>query len=247
MAKLSAVIITKNEEKNIRDCLESVKWSNEIVILDSGSIDNTVRICREYGCKVIESEWFGFGPTKQLAVNSASHEWILSLDADERVSPQLQSSIKEIISNKESLEGYRVNRDSYYLGKLIRFSGWQNDRPLRLFKKERGRFNDSTVHESVLLDGRTGQIKASLLHYSYPDLETHLDKINRYTMLGAQKLFEQNRKASLPGALVRGIFKFLKMYIIKAGFLDGLYGLVLAIISSFGVSLKYFKLWKLNR
>ena len=247
MEKLSVVIITINEEKNIGDCLESVKWVDEIVIVDSGSVDKTVKICEAKGCKVIESEWLGFGTTKQLAVNSANNDWILSLDADERSTDVLNTVIKKILSKDNKANGYRINRDSYYLGKLIRHSGWQNDRPLRLFNRKYGRFNDKIVHESVQIDGEIGYIRESLLHLSYPNMEIHIDKINRYSSLGAQKLFKKNCKVTLPGAVFRGVFKFIKMYIFKFGFLDGLNGLMLALISSFGVSLKYFKLWKFNQ
>lgn len=247
MQKLSTVIITKNEEHNIRDCLESIQWSDEIIVVDSGSTDDTVNICREMGCKVIESKWLGFGPTKQLAVDSAENDWILSMDADERISEALAKTIKRILSDQIPACGYRINRDSYYLGKLIRFSGWQKDRPLRFFNKKYGRFNDKIVHESVKIEGEIGFIKETILHFPYPDVNTHIDKINRYSSLGAQKLYEKNSTVCLAGIIFRGLFKFIKMYFLRFGFLDGLHGLVLAIISSFGVSLKYLKLWQLNR
>ena len=243
---LSVVIITKNEEKNIQACLDSVKWVDEIVVVDSGSMDNTVKICTENDCKIIESEWLGFGLTKQLAVDSASNNWILSLDADERVSEELKLTIKEILSSDDLAQGYRMNRNSFYLGKLIRYSGWQHDHPLRLFNRKHGRFNEKIVHESVQINGEIKFIKEAILHFPYPDLNTHIDKINCYSSLGAQKLYEQNRHVSLLGAIIRGILKFKKMYFLKLGVLDGLNGFILAIISAFGVSLKYFKLWRLN-
>jgi len=230
--KLSVTIITKNEAENIGSCIESV---------------DTVNICRELGCRVVKTEWLGFGLTKQFAVDSAKHDWILSLDADERVSPELRSAIQRILSNDTSIQGYKINRNSYYLNKLIHYSGWQNDRPLRLFDRRYGKFNDRIVHESVKTDGKTGMIREPILHYPYPDLNTHINKINRYSSLGAQKALELGQTASVPGAVLRGTFKFLKMYIFKLGYLDGVNGLLLALISSFGVSLKYFKLWKLNR
>lgn len=239
--KLSVVIITKNEEANIQACLESVQWADEIVVRDSGSTDRTVALCKEFGCKVIEGQWEGFGLSKRLAVEAASHSWILSLDADERVTELLALKIQQILENPE-YSGYRIQRHSYYLGHRIRFSGWQFDRPLRLFDKRCGNFNEKPVHESVQIQGPVGSIKESILHYPYPDLSSHIAKMSRYAFL-ARGVVPKHRCRFWGCVFFHGLHKFLKMYCFQLGVLDGWPGLVLAVNSAFGVYLKYLNQW----
>lgn len=245
---LSVTIITKNEEHNIERCLKSVQWADEIVIVDSGSTDQTLSICKTHDCKIIQTEWLGFGRTKQLAVSNASNEWVLSIDADEEVTPTLQQKIQQILSTPNA-DGFHIKRDSYYLQKKIQHSGWQSDYPLRLFNKSKGQFNDAPVHETVVMnDGSTTTtIEAPLLHYPYPSIACHINKINLYTSLGAEKLHQQEKHTSLLYAFASGWVKFTKMYLLKKGFLDGREGLVLALLSGFSSSLKYLKLWSLRR
>lgn len=245
---ISVVIITKNEELNIERCLRSVQWASETVIVDSGSTDHTLDICKKYNCNIIQTEWLGFGKTKQLAVQSASNEWVLSIDADEEVTPELQSKIIELVQSPTT-NGYTIKRNSFYLERMIRYSGWQNDYPLRLFNKKMGQFNDAPVHESVVMNnGSTiNAIDTPLIHYPYPTIACHLNKINLYTSLGAEQLHQQQKRVSLPYAFISGGVKFLKTYFIKGGFLDGKEGLVLATLSGFSSTLKYLKLWSLGR
>ncbi len=247
MNKLSAVLIVKNEAHQIERCLSALQWVDELVVVDTGSDDDTVNVCKRYNCRLIETEWLGFGKTKKRAVGEASHDWILSLDADEVVTPALKDKIEEILASPEKEKGYRIRRQSFYLGKHIRFSGWNRDYPLRLFDRRSGNFNDKAVHESVHVEGKTGVIEEPLWHYPYPDLETHIRKINRYTTLGAQMLREKHKSVSVFSALVRAKLKFLKMYVLQAGFLDGKVGLILALNSAYSVYLKYLKLWQLNK
>jgi len=246
---ISASIITKNEEPNIERCLKSISWADEIVIVDSGSTDNTIDICNKFHCKIIETDWLGFGKTKQLGVNSCSHPWILSIDADEEVTPQLKDAIllkTQTITSKTV--AYKIKRESYYLNKKIHYSGWNNDYPLRLFMKNSGQFNDAAVHESVIiLNGTISTITAPLLHYPYPTIHKHLEKINQYSSLGAESHLHKNKHSSLLYALLSGTVKFLKMYIVKRGFLDGKEGAILAILSGFGSFTKYAKLWSLKK
>ena len=148
---LSVSIITKNEEDNIERCLDSVKWANEIIIVDSGSTDHTLEICKSYNCKIIETEWLGFGLTKQIGVNAATNNWILSIDADEEVTSELKNKILELVQST-TFHAFNIKRVSYYLKKRIQYSGWQTDRPLRLFNKQYGNFNDASVHESVVIN-----------------------------------------------------------------------------------------------
>jgi glycosyltransferase involved in cell wall biosynthesis len=246
MSKVSVTIVVLNEEKNIERCLGSVDWADEILVVDTGSTDGTVNICKAHGCRLVETEWLGFGPTKALAVDSASHEWILSVDADEEVSPELRSSIREVLGDPE-FAGYRIRRTSFYLNTRIRHSGWNRDYPLRLFSRAYGNFNRKLVHESVQLNGGTGQIEDPLIHYTYPTVESHIRKLNRYAELGAQELFDAGKTSSVTSAVMRGLAKFIKMYFVRMGFLDGKVGLVLAENSAFGVYLKYLKLWEKQR
>jgi glycosyltransferase involved in cell wall biosynthesis len=242
---LSAVIITKNEEHNIGRCLKSLGWADEIVVVDSGSTDRTMDVARGYGARVIKTPWLGFGKTKQLAVDAASHDWVFSIDADEEVPVLLALEIMVILEIPQKL-GYRIARSSHYLGRPVRFSGWQNDAPLRLFNRKHGRFNEKILHESVEMDSKSGKISTHLLHYTYPTISSHLEKIGSYSGLGAQLLVEKGKKTNPVFAGLRGLGKFIKMYLLKLGFLDGKEGFILAVVSAFGVTLKYLQLWELN-
>ena len=245
--KISVTIITLNEESNIKRCLESVSWADDIVIVDSGSTDKTVEICRQFDCRILDTAWMGFGRTKQFAVEQAAHDWIFSIDSDEVITPELQAEIKTLLEEEPPFHGYRVPRRSTYLNKIILHGGWQRDRPLRLFNRQYAAFNKKEVHESVAVDGDVDSLQNYLLHYPYPDITTHLSKMNTYTELGAEELFEKGRTCSLFEARMRGLIKFFKMYFLQGGFLDGAPGYVLAKNSAFGVYLKYVKLWQKNR
>lgn len=244
MGKLSATIITKNEEQNIERCLKSVNWADEIVVVDSGSTDSTVEICRKYNCKIIEANWLGFGLTKKLAVNSACCDWILSIDADEEVTPELKNKILSIFLTKPDYSGYRIKRKSFYLGKQIKHCGWNRDYPLRLFNRKFGNFNEKLVHESVNVEGKTKKIEEQLLHFTYPTIQTHIQKMNHYTDLIAEEKVNKNKKSGISLAVIRGLLQFLKTYLFQLGLLDGKQGLILAINSAFYTYLKYIKLWE---
>ncbi len=243
---LSATIITKDEEANIERCLVSLGWVSEVVVADSGSTDRTLDICRRHGCRILETEWRGYGPTKQRAADEASNDWILSVDADEEVTRELQDAVVSVLRNP-TYDSYRIRRRSFYLGALVRHCGWNRDYPIRLFHRGRCRWNDEPVHESLLVSGRIGTISAPLLHYTYPTVSSHVQRMNLYAELGAGRLHARGRRSSIPGALVRGGAKFLKMYVAQAGFLDGKVGFLLACNSAFGVYLKYLKLWEKTR
>jgi glycosyltransferase involved in cell wall biosynthesis len=238
--KISATIITKNEEANIERCLNSIDWVDEIVVVDSFSTDRTIEICEEHKCKIIQTEWKGFGRTKKYAVDASSNDWIFSIDADEEVTIELKNKILGILENPQ-FEGYNIKRTSYYLGSEIKYCGWDRDFPLRLFNKESGNFNDKEVHEFVIIKGRTALINEPLLHYTYPTISSHVAKMNRYTDLSLIKL---NKRYSIFSALFFGINKFLKMYFLQKGFLDGKVGMLLSINSAYGIFLKYIKTWQ---
>lgn len=238
--KISATIITFNEQANIERCLKSILWVDEIVIVDSYSTDNTIEICKKYNCKIIQTEWQGFGKTKKFAVDSASHDWILSIDADEEVTEQLKIKILDLLVAPDYY-GFKIKRRSHYLGKEIKHCGWDRDYPLRLFNRQFANFNDKEVHESVILNGKKGRIHEPFLHYTYPTISSHINKINRYSELAA---LNGENKYSLLTSLFFGVNKFLKMYLLQKGFLDGKYGFLLCVNSAFGVYLKYIKAWE---
>jgi glycosyltransferase involved in cell wall biosynthesis len=247
MGKISVVIITKNEEKNIRRCLKSIQWADEIVIVDSGSTDRTLDICQRYNCKIISTQWLGFGKTKQLAINSAKYDWVLSIDADEEISTELGNKIKEIFLREPTYNGYKVKRISYYLDKQIKHSGWGKEYKLRLFNRNYGNFNEKPVHETVILKGETGIIKEPILHYPYPTIKVHLEKMSLYAQIFAEEEFKKGKRSSIAIAVSRGVSKFIKMYLLQFGFLDGKMGFLLALNSAYGVYLKYIYLWKKSR
>lgn len=243
MEKLSVTIITKNEEKNIERCLKSVQWADEIVVVDTDSTDNTVKICKSYHCKVLQTEWKGFGSTKKYAVDGASNDWIFSIDADEEVTDSLRKKILEILK-VPSNKAYKIKRNSFYLGKQIKYAGWDKDYPLRLFNRKFGNFNDKLVHESVEIDEKPAAINEPILHYTYPTLKSHYKKLIRYGELDARKKIEKKGSSSISKALLAGIIKFVKMYIFQKGFMDSKIGLVLCLNSAIGVYIKYMFLWE---
>ncbi len=246
-SKVSVAIITKNEEHNIRYCLESVRWADEVVVVDSGSTDATTDICREFGCRVFETSWLGFAKTKQFAVNQCTNEWVFVLDADEVVSERLQAAIPAII-NHSGYNGFRIKRESFYLGKAIKYSGWNRDFTLRLFRKDKGRFNNKLVHESVFIhEGMIGEVRHPILHYTYPRVEVHIEKMVRYAKLGAEQRYADGKRSNFVRPMISGMFKFFKMFVLKAGMLDGKEGLILALNASFGEYLKYIFLWEKSR
>ncbi|MCK4385804.1 MAG: glycosyltransferase family 2 protein [candidate division Zixibacteria bacterium] len=245
MPKISAIVITYNEEKNIGRCLSSIAWVDEIVVVDSESTDDTKKIASEFTPRVFDIKWEGFGKAKDFAKDKASHPWILSVDADEVVTEDLKEEIQNITKSEDSLDGYYISRKSNFLGKWIKHA-WSPDYVLRLFKKDMGKFDDSIVHEKVEVEGEKGYLKNVLLHYTDPDFDHYLEKLNRYTSLGAKQLFGKGKRAKLFDVIFRPLAVFFKMYLVKRGFLDGLPGFILAVSSAFHVFSKYVKLWHLT-
>lgn len=247
MIKLSVVIITLNEEKNIARCLDSVKWADEIIIVDSGSTDKTKEICSEYNCKFIQTNWLGFGSTKRFAVNKASNDWILSIDADEQITTQLREEIIDLLKSEPPIKAYRIKRNSFYLGKMIRFSGWNRDYTLRLFNKNYANFNEKPVHEFVETKEDICLLRHYIFHYTYPDINSHYFKMKKYGDINAEYLLTKGKRSTLGSAVIRGWLKFVKMYILQLGFLDGTNGFLLAYNSAWGIYYKYLRLWEMNK
>jgi len=245
---ISAVVITLDEERNIRRCLESLIWAGEIVVVDSGSTDATVEIAREYTDRVLTHPFEDYVSQKNFALNQAAREWVLSVDADEVVTPELLARIREVwLRERERYDGFTVNRLSRFSGRWIRHCGWYPDRKLRLFRRSRGRWEGADLHEKVRLDGPVMDLNADLLHYTYENLSENIGKIQSYSTIFARAQHDRGRRASLWDLLARPPAKFLKSYLLKGGFLDGRHGLILSITATFYVFLKYAKLWELQK
>jgi len=244
MNKLSLVVVTLNEEANIVNCLRSVPFADEIVVLDSHSTDRTIELARTFTDKVYETDFEGYGKLKRDAVELTSGDWILSLDADERVSPELAEEIIRALRAEEGCEGYLIPRRTRFLGHWMSHGGWYPDHVLRLFRKSSGEFTDSLVHEKVRVRGKVGKLRSDLFHYSDPDFKHYLRKLDRFTSLSAQALYLAGRGTGLADLTLRPMVMFFKMYFLKRGFLDGVHGLILALMSSVHVLVKYVKLWE---
>lgn len=227
--KLSIIIITKNEQDLIRDCLQSISWADEIIVVDSGSDDNTLDICREYTQHIlINKQWQGFGYQKNLALQQATGDWVFSIDADERVTPELKQQIQQTIKSGRHI-AYEIPRLTYFLGKEMRHGGWWPDYVLRLFIRENAKFSQDIVHERVLIEGDVGQLNSPLIHHSYTSLEQVLVKNDQYSTAAAIKAHAQGKQSSLGKALVRSNWTFVRAYILRAGFLDGKEGFIAAL------------------
>jgi glycosyltransferase involved in cell wall biosynthesis len=245
--KISVIIITKSEERNISDCLRSVEWADEIVVVDANSSDRTVELARKFTDKIFVNEWLGYAAAKNFALEQCNNPWVLWLDADERVTPELAKEIQTTIGLTDSpYRGFEVARRAYYLGKWIRHCGWYPGYVVRLFRNENARFSDSRVHESLQLSGTIGRLKNDLLHFTDENLFHYFSKFNRYTTLAAEDVVEARKKFTLRDLLIRPPFLFLKMYVLRLGVLDGMHGLVLSLLSAAYVFVKYAKLWELS-
>jgi glycosyltransferase involved in cell wall biosynthesis len=240
--RLSVILIAKDEEKNIRACLESVTWADEIVLVDSGSTDATVEIAKTYASKVVVRDWPGYGPQKNRALDLARGEWVLSLDADERVTQELHAEIVNLLASNPREAAFAMPRRSSYCGRFMRHGGWWPDYVVRLFRRDLGRFSDDVLHERVIVDGAVGRLKSPLIHYSYADLEEVLDKVNSYSTTGARMLQERGRRASLLSAVGHGAWTFVRTYVLRLGFLDGREGFMLAVSNAEVSYYRYLKL-----
>jgi glycosyltransferase involved in cell wall biosynthesis len=263
--RLSVILITKNEAHNIEACLKSVAFADEWIVVDSGSRDGTRELAMSLGAQVVNTEdWPGFGPQKNRALAMASGIWVLSIDADERVSDALASQIRAVIATAPATElqgvpaarlpaptsqpaGYELSRLSSFCGQWMRHGDWYPDRVLRLFRRGTGRFTDDQVHERVLIDGTVGRLGGELLHDTMPDLDDALDKLNRYTSGRARDRLRAGRRGGLLLALTHGLWAFTRSYLLKRGFLDGRLGFVLALYIAEGTYYRYLKMDLLSR
>lgn len=247
--KLSVTVITYNEEAKIHDALASVKWADEIVVVDSYSTDRTVEVCKGFTDKVYFKEFIGFGGLKNLATDMASHDWVLNLDSDERVTDELRREIEAVLSGDPDADGYAIPRKNYFLGRWVRHCGWYPDyRSMQLFHRKRGRFTDDLVHERFVLNpgGRKAYLKGHIIQHPFLDLKQFVGKNIRYAGLRAEELLRQGRTFRFYQLLTHPAFMFLKMYVLRAGFLDGAVGLIIATAYTYFTFVKYACLWELT-
>jgi glycosyltransferase involved in cell wall biosynthesis len=240
--RLSAIIITRNEAANIGDCLDSLAFCDERIVVDAASSDGTLLIAKEKGARVATHSWRGFGPQKNYALSLAQGDWVLSIDADERVTPALGEEIRKAIESNGA-DGYEIARQSSFCGRMMRHSGWFPDRVLRLFRRDKARFTDDLVHERVVCDGTVARLKQPLMHYPVARLEDAIRRIDQYSTLGAEKLVASDRKVSFLSGVTHGVGTFLRVYVLKLGFLDGAAGFMLAVANAEGAYYRYMKAW----
>lgn len=241
--RISAIIITKNAGRTLRRCLESVSWADETIVLDSNSSDDTVTICRDLGIALHQSsDWPGFGPQKNRALDLAAGEWVLSLDADEWVTPDLRAEIERLLEAPAGKAAFALPRRSSFCGRYMRHSGWWPDYVVRLFRRDSARFSDDITHERLIVKGATGKLKQPLMHQAIDDLDQMLNKMNTYSTNTAIMLRQRGRRASLFTALLHGGWTFVRTYILRLGFLDGREGFMLAVANAEGSYYRYLKL-----
>jgi glycosyltransferase involved in cell wall biosynthesis len=240
--RLSAIIIAKNEARNIGACLDQLAFCDERIVVDGDSDDGTSEIARAKGARVTTAAWRGFGAQKNFALSLAGGDWVLSIDADERVSPALARAIQDAIG-RPGVDGYEMPRRSSFLGREMRHSGWSPDYVLRLFRRGRARFTDDLVHERVICDGAVGRLAEPLLHYPVIGLEDAVGRMDRYSTAGAEMLVASGRSVSFGSGIAHGLWSFLRAYVWRLGFLDGREGFLLAVANAEGTYYRYMKAW----
>jgi len=246
--EISAVIITYNEEKRLEPAIKSLDGiAEEIIVVDRYSDDDTVKIAKKYTNCVFQRKWTNFADQKNFANSKAKFSWILSLDADERLSPKLKEELLQVKEQELGCSGFSMPREVFYLGRWIRHSGWYPDRKIRLFQKERARWEGEYVHEKLLIEGEVKKLRGSIHHFTYRNIADHLRRINTFSDLGAQKLYAQNKKCRWYHLLFLPFFRFLRAFFLKAGFLDGFAGFVISVLDSYSVFTRYAKLKEIWR
>jgi glycosyltransferase involved in cell wall biosynthesis len=252
---ISACIISYNEEDNIGDCIDSVSWCDEVVVVDSFSQDRTAEIARRRQARVIQNRWPGHVTQKNVALDAAGGEWILALDCDERVTPRLQDAILDVLDRASDTEGYVISRKTFYLGRWLEHGGWFPEWRLRLFLRGRGRWEGVDPHDAVHVGGRTGRITpagrgtdaAVILHYSFKDLSHQLEVLDRYTEIQAGELFRSGRHVNAADLTFRPLWRFFRIYLVRQGFLDGAAGFYMAVNNAYAAYMKYARLWEMEK
>lgn len=245
MSKLSVTIIAGAEKENIRECLESVRWADEVIVVNNFSGDSTADIAREYTPHVFLRKWEGYASQKQFALEQATQEWVLSIDADERVSPELKDEIVKIIGSDTLFSGFRVPRRNYFLDRWIRSCGWYPGYQVRLFRRTAVRMNGRLVHERFEVDGPVGTLTGDIIHHTHPSIRATIGKVNEYSSLRAAEKYQQ-QKITPAGLFFQPILAFLQMFIIRRGYRDGVYGVMVSLIHAITRALTMMKMWELQ-
>jgi glycosyltransferase involved in cell wall biosynthesis len=243
--RVSVILITRDEEQNLDACLAGVRWADEIVVVDCGSRDRTREIALQYTDRFHHRAWDGYSRQRAHALGLASHEWVFSLDADERVTPELADEVRRVVGSAVH-DGYLVKRDNYFLGKLMVGGGWQHDYQMRLFRKSRARVTDRLVHESFVIDGEAGRLSNPLLHLTYASIFAGFRKTNEHTSLSAIEC-AASRKGSVGAVVLHPLSTFLRCYVSRKGYRDGAHGLVLSLLYAVSTMLLYMKIWEIKR
>jgi glycosyltransferase involved in cell wall biosynthesis len=244
MNKLSVIVITKDEEKNISDCLQSVDWADEIIVVDSESSDRTIELAKKFTDRVIIKKWEGYVPQKRYALSFAANEWVLSLDADERITPELKDEIVKLLPGDNS--GFKIKRKNFLMNKEITSCGWEKDYQLRLFKKDKTDLNERLVHEKFVVEGKVGTLNSPMLHYTFSSFKEYFEKINNYTSLKAEELLSKKKKVGGWTIFSHTVSAFFAFFFIRRGFKDGVYGLIISLLHSVSTMMNYIKLWELQ-
>jgi glycosyltransferase involved in cell wall biosynthesis len=245
VSKISAYVLTFNEEDKIREALASITWADEIVVLDSRSTDRTEQICREYTDKVYQCDFQGFGRLRNRALELVTHDWVLSLDADERATEELRDEIRTELARGPRADAFFVPRKNFFLGRWIRHGGWYPDyRQPQVFNRHRMRYREDRVHEGFELDGRIGYLRGHVLQFPFRDVGQYLRKMSRYSTLMAEQMADRGRRFQAHQLVTHPIFTFVKMYGLRQGFRDGMPGLILSLLYAYYTFVKYAKLWE---
>jgi glycosyltransferase involved in cell wall biosynthesis len=241
---VSVIVTTFNEEVNIGECLESVAWADEVLLVDSFSTDRTLEIARRYPVQILEREYFGSAAQKNWSLDRVAHDWVLIIDADERVPEPLAAEILTVLASSPAVDGYYIRRQNVFIDKIIRHSGWSTDKVVRLFKKDKGRYPNRRVHADLEIAGPVPTLRHAFLHYTFRSFDQYFRKFLNYADWGAAQAFRDGRRAGFVAIGLRPAWRFFRMYVVQRGFLDGLHGLVLCALQAFGVFLKYAQLWE---
>lgn len=242
MPSLTVVIVAKNEALNIMDCVRSARFADEVIVMDSGSTDGTAELARAEGATVVTTDWPGYGPQNNRGIDLARSDWFFSLDADERITPELAAEIRTAIARTD-VDGFRVPRSSMFCGRFMRHGGWRPDYTWRLARRGMARFTDDFLHARLNVRGRTGTLRESIVHYSYRSLEDVLEKLNRYSSASVRDMSARGKRGSFGGAIAHGLWAFVRTYVLRLGFLDGRWGFMLAVFNAETTYYRYAKLW----
>ena len=244
--KITVIIPTFNEEENLDACIDGVTWADEIFVVDSFSTDRTAEIAKSRDVRFVQHEYVNSATQKNWAIPQASHPWVLIVDADERVTPELRDEILAVPASPDPADGYDIGRTNYFKGQRIRYCGWQNDSVLRLFRRDLGRYQDRFVHADVIIRGRTDRLRAKLMHESFRSFDQYMKKFDRYTTWAASDRAKHTHNVGIRHLALRPFARFFKQYIIKLGFLDGRAGLIICTLAAYSVFMKYAKLWEMR-